>query len=305
MKSDVFYWVLNLSIHGGLVCLLIWLVRLIRAIPRRVVYALWIGAAVRLTLPFAPSLPWSFMGILRQLGSRTVTVPDIGALPEDVEILAVNSVLAAEDYFPITYKTDALQGLFETCALIWVIVGAACFLTMAVLYVMTRLELRDAKPLRPGLWVAEKVVSPGLVGILRPKILVPPGTEGRLLDYVEAHERVHRRRLDNLWRMLALLICCVHWFNPVVWFSLKLFFADMELSCDERVVRRYSAAERKDYALALLSAAKGQDLFVSAFGGAKLRLRIELVLSYRRLTVGASIVCILLTGAVLTALASG
>lgn len=305
MKSDVFYWVLNLSIHGGLVCLLIWLVRLIRAIPRRVISALWIGAAVRLTLPFAPSLPWSFMGLLRQLGSRTVTIPGPDFLPRETDIQALNSVQTATDYFPITYKTDVLKELFETCALIWIIVAAACFLTMAVLYVMTQMELRKAKPLRPGVWVSEKVISPGLVGILRPKILVPPGTQGKLLDYVEAHERVHRRRLDNLWRMLALLICCVHWFNPVVWFSLKLFFADMELSCDEQVVRRYSVAERKDYALALLSVAKGQNLFVSAFGGAKLRLRIERVLSYRRLTVGVSIVFSLLTGAVLTALAFG
>ena len=305
MKSDVFYWVLNLSIHGSLVCLLIWLVRLIRVIPRRVIYALWIGAAVRLTLPFAPSQPWSFMEILRQLGSRTVTVPDAGALPRGLNLQGLNSVQAAEGYFPIAYKTDALKGLFEACALIWAIAAATCFLTMTVLYVITRLELRDAKPLRPGVWVSEKVASPGLVGVLRPRILVSPGMEGKLLGFVEAHERIHRHRLDNLWRMLGLLICCVHWFNPVVWFSLKLFFADMELSCDERVVRRYSAAERKDYALALLSAAKGTDLFVSAFGGAKLRLRVERVLSYRRLTVGASIVFILLTGAVLTVLASG
>ena len=299
MKSDVFYWVLNLSLHGSLVCILIWLLRLLRPIPRRVIYALWIAPALRLTLPFAPSLPWSFMGLLRRLGARTVT------LPGGERIHTTNVIQAADSYFPITYKTDALQGLFETCALIWAIGAAASLLTMAVLYGMTRAELRGAKPLRPGIWISEKVVSPGLVGILRPRILVPPGMEGQLLDYVEAHERIHRRRLDNLWRCLALGICCLHWFNPAVWFSLKLFFADMELSCDEAVIRKLPPRERKAYATALLSVAAGRDLFVSAFGGAKLRVRIERVLSYRRLTLGAALACAALTGAVLVVLASG
>lgn len=300
MKSDVFYWVLNLSIHGSLVCLLIWLLRLIRPIPRRALYLLWAGAGLRLLLPFASALPWSFMGLLRQLGARTVTLPAPSGSPG---LVTANCVQAATDYFPIRYQSDALQSLFETCALLWAIVATACFLTMAVLYVLTRWELREAKPLRPGIWVSERVLSPGLVGIWKPKILVPPGMNGKLLDYVAAHERVHRRRLDNLWRLLALLICCVHWFNPLVWLSLQRFFADMELSCDETVVRTYPAENRKEYALALLSVAKGRDLFVSAFGGAKLRLRIDRVLSYRRLTLGASLACVLLAAAILTALA--
>ncbi len=299
MKSDVFYWVLNLSLHGSLVCVLIWLLRLIRRIPRRVIYLLWLAPALRLTLPFAPSLPWSFMGLLRKLGARTVT------LPGGDGIQATNVVQAADRYFPITYKTDALQGLFETCALIWTVGAAACLLTGLVLYTMTRAELRGARPLRPGIRVSEKVVSPGLVGILRPSILVPPGMGGQLLDYVEAHEAVHRRRLDNLWRCLALGICCLHWFNPFVWFSLKLFFTDMELSCDEAVIRKLEPKARKEYATALLSVAEGRDLFVSAFGGAKLRLRIERVLSYKRLTLGAALAFTALTGAVLAVLASG
>lgn len=301
MRSDVFYWVLNLSLHGSLVCLVIWLLRLIRRIPRRVIYVLWLAPVLRLTMPFAPSLPWSFAGLLRTLGARAVTVPGYSVK----RIAATNTVKGADSYFPITYRTDALRGLFETCALIWIIGAAACLLTGIALYVMTRKELRGAKPLRSGVWVSEKVVSPGLVGIIRSKILVPPGMDGQLLDYVEAHERIHRRRLDNLWRCLALGICCVHWFNPVVWFSLRLFFADMELSCDEAVIRKLAPADRKGYAAALLSVAAGRDLFISAFGGAKLRVRIERVLSYRRLTIGAALAFAALTGAVLAVLAGG
>lgn len=299
MKSDVFYWVLNLSVHGSLVCLLIWALRAIRRIPRRLIYLLWLGPLVRLTIPFGTSLPWSVIGLLRRLGARTVTIPAFKFFQ------ATNSLQAAESYFPIVYRTDALQGLFETCALIWCIGAAACILTMAALYWMTMRELRDAQPQADGVYTSEKVTSPGLVGVLRPRILVRPGTEGKLLRYVLAHERVHKKRLDNLWRLIALTVCCVHWFNPVVWYSLKLFFADMELSCDEAVTRRLADPERREYALALLSAAQGRDLFVSAFGGAGLRLRVERVLTYRQLSAGAAVVFAVLTAAVLTALISG
>ena len=297
MKSDVFYWVLNLSLHGSLVCALVWLLRCVRRIPRRVIYALWIAPAVRLTVPFAPSFPWSLLDLL---GARPV------ALPGDVLALhASNSVQAADGYFPITYRTEMLRRLFESCAVVWLVGAVICALTLSILFVLSRRELRGAKPLRRGVCVSERVAAPCLVGILRPAVYVPPGMDGTLLDYVEAHELVHKRRMDNLWRCVALLICCLHWFNPIVWASLRLFFADMELSCDERVIRDLEPKERKNYALALLSVAEGRDLFAAAFGGAALRTRISRVLTYRRLTVGASLAFALLTGAVLTVLALG
>lgn len=298
MSSEIFYWVLNAGIHGALVCLLVWGIRALRALPRRGVFLLWLGPLIRLTLPFGPSLPWSFMGLLKRLGARTVIAP--GLTP--IEIQALNSVQAAESYFPIVYKTDALARLFRICGLIWAIGAAACALTLGTLYWMTVRELRDATPLRGRVYVSGKVTSPGLVGILRPRILVPPGMEGRLLELVEAHEEAHRRRLDNLWRLLALGVCCLHWYNPVVWYSLKLFFADMELACDEAVLGRLDPEGRRDYALALLSTAQGRDLFVSAFGGARLRLRVERILSYKGLTLASAGAFTVLTVAILSTL---
>ena len=301
MKSDVFYWVLNLSLHGGLTCLLVLALRRIRVLPRRVVFCLWLAPLLRLTVPMALSLPVSFTALLQRLGSRTVTFLGLG---NGLEVQAMNTVRAAEDYFPIVYQTDGLRSLFETCALIWAVVAAACLLTLMVLYVLTRRESGGGQEIQKGVWASEKVAAPGLVGVVRPRILVPAGMRGRLLDFVVAHETAHRRRLDNLWRVLALLVCCVHWFNPIVWWSLKRLFEDMELACDETVLRGLNAADRKNYAIALLSAAKGRDLFVSAFGGAKLRVRVERVLSYRKLTLGAAICFAALTAAVVFTLAA-
>ena len=300
MNAEIFYWVLNAGIHGALVCLLVWVLRLIKPLPRRVVFLLWLGPLVRLTMPFGVSLPWSVMSLLKRLGSKTVIVSGIRF--EEFKVLTLNSVGAAERYFPIVYKTDRLAKLFEFCTWIWILGAAICAMSMIALYVLSLRQLRDATQLRGRICVSETVVTPGLFGILRPKILVPPGMEGRLLELVEAHEEAHRKRLDNLWRLLALGVCCLHWFNPLVWYSLKFFFADMELACDESVLRKIDQKTRKDYAIALLSAAEGRDLFAAAFGGAKLRSRVERVLSYKRLTLGAGIMFSLLAAAVISSL---
>lgn len=91
-------------------------------------------------------------------------------------------------------------------------------------------------------------------------------------------------RGDNLIRLLALLTICVHWFNPLAWLFLKLLFADLELACDEAVLRKCEERQRKEYAHSLLSSVEKRSVFASFFGGAKIRLRVENILSYKKIT---------------------
>lgn len=302
MKSDVFYWLLNMSLHGGLVCLIVLCLRKLPRLPKGFVYALWLLPALRLLLPFGVNSPWSLMALLEKLGTRRVTVvtdhypvlvqPWLGyaasqAPPAEEGLMSImNSIQLAESYFPITYKTNVLAQVFETAALVWAIVAAACVLTAAALYAFTRLEVLHARRAE-GYWISDRVTAPALYGIFRPRIILPEGIPVTSLPYILCHERIHARRLDNVWRCAAVLICCVHWFNPLCWLCLKYFFADMELACDAAVLRKLAQEKHKDYALALLEAAQPWTLFVSAFGGAKIRVRIETVLSYKKLTAGA------------------
>ena len=95
---------------------------------------------------------------------------------------------------------------------------------------------------------------------------------------------MHIRRADNLWRILAFLIVASHWFNPLCWLFLKCFLSDLELSCDERVVAKLGYDRAKEYALSLLESRPGTTVFASAFGGAKIRTRIENILSFKKMT---------------------
>ena len=104
------------------------------------------------------------------------------------------------------------------------------------------------------------------------------------LKYIIRHEKTHIKRLDNLWRIIGFITASIHWFNPLSWVFLKAFLNDLELACDEMAVSGYDKEERKEYARTLLSCSGGKSLLVSAFGGAKVRTRIENVLSYKKMT---------------------
>jgi len=104
--------------------------------------------------------------------------------------------------------------------------------------------------------------------------------------------------LDNLWRMLAFILVAVHWFNPLCWLFLKGFLADLELSCDERVLATLGADRAKEYASSLLESKQGTTVFASAFGGAKIRTRIENILSFKKMTWFSLMVFVSLIGVI-------
>lgn len=279
MLSEVFYWLLNMSIAALPAGMVLLLLRRVRRLSRSVIYALWVVPFLRLVMPVGLPFRYSLQNLLSDLTNAVVVAP--ADLP--LHATASNSIGAAATYDPFTYKTEQLATLFSVAGAVWAIVACSCLLTAVTLYCLARREWRDATPLENGVYRSDKVTSPAVVGILRPRILLPPYLREEDLPFVLMHERVHQRRWDNLWRAAAVAIGCVHWFNPLAWVFLKCFLTDMELSCDEAVLRRCGEEQKHNYARALLDCAEKRSLFVSAFGGAKLRVRIENILSYKRM----------------------
>lgn len=294
MMDNVFYFILNMSLASGFVIAALLLIRMIRPLPRRVVYVLWMLAFFRLTVPFTLSTDWSLFNFTGRLVKRNVTMETITQgmvlVPAPEKLATMNMIGVAESYMPIEYKTESFRRIFTMGSTVWAIVSLAALLAAGILYTLTMAELRKAVHVRDNLYCSDMLLSPVLIGVFRPKIILPPGLdpespEGRM---VLAHENVHRQRLDNLWRSLAIAAACVHWFNPLVWVMLKAFLTDMELSCDEAVVRkgRYGSEERKAYASTLLRFAENKRFLVStAFGQSGVKVRIVNVLNYKRLTV--------------------
>lgn len=281
MLQEIFYWIFNMSITAAITGVIIMLVRLIKKIPRRITMILWIIPFLRMTFPFGLNSQYSLMTLLSKITAKTIVVY---RLTDDIEISVTNNLMAAETYFPITYKVNALEDIFGLASVIWIIVSLAILLMLVVTYFTTIYELRDSTHLRDNIYLSEKIVSPAVYGIAKPKIILPAAYKDKAVELVILHEKTHIRSFDNLWRIIAFAIVAVHWFNPLCWLFLKGFLADLELSCDERVLTKIGADRAKDYASSLLDSRQGTTVFASAFGGAKIRTRIENILSFKKLT---------------------
>ena len=280
MLQELFYWIFNMSIVAGITTGIIALIRMVKRIPRRMMAFLWLIPALRMIVPLGLSSPYSLMSMLFHITTKTVVVYQPS---QDLSFSMMNMTMAANSYFPITYKTNILHDVFITASIVWIVVALSILLLLAVLYVSTLRELKDSKHLRENIYLSEKVTSPAVYGIIRPRIILPITWADRDLDLVLLHEQTHIRRGDNLWRMLAFVIVALHWFNPVAWIFLKLLLTDLELACDEGVLVHLGEDRRKEYALSLLDSKTGTNVFASAFGGAKIRTRIENILSYRKM----------------------
>lgn len=218
----------------------------------------------------------------------------------------MNHVMGANSYFPITYKVNLLEDLFNITSVIWLIVALAAILTLTIIYFVTLGEVKDAQNMEGNVYLSDKIKTPALYGIIKPKIILPIEYEASELKYILLHERAHMKRKDNFIHLLALVVVCLHWFNPLAWLMLKLLYSDIELACDELVLSKCNEAERKEYAYTLLHTAEKTNVFAASFGGAKIRLRIENVLSYKKVSLASwvafsalliSIAYILLTNA--------
>lgn len=277
MLSDVFYWVFNMSISAAIAGSVVLLLAKIKRIPRWLICALMLIPFLRMWLPFGMGNEYSLMSLISKFTTKTVIVYE-GRIPFSI----TNFTMAANSYFPIVYKTSILESVFRIASVIWIIIAAALLIAMFIIYNITKAELKDARLLRNNIYISDKITSPSVYGIFREKIILPKEYEADDLKFILMHENAHIRRRDNLWRILAVATACIHWFNPLAWLFLKSFLTNSELACDEAVLKMCSEAERKDYAEALLNCAQSKNLYVSAFGGAKLRVRIERIISYKK-----------------------
>lgn len=275
------YWLLSMSLTGALAGLAVWLVGRWQRMPRRIAHGLWAIPLLRLWLPFGLPSPASLLNLLPEGAVATVPIPNQPALH------MTNCLQLAESYAPLRWPDAQLRIIFSCAGWVWL---AGTLLLLLALLTAHHSNCRDAAAARPvgnGVYRSELVGTPAVYGIWHPRILVPPDMPEALLPSVLAHENAHIRRMDNLWRLLAVATACLHWFNPAVWLLLKAFQRETELACDECAVARMDATARRAYAHALVDAAADTRALVSPFGGNPLRSRIAALCSFRRLTAGS------------------
>jgi beta-lactamase regulating signal transducer with metallopeptidase domain len=293
MLREAFYWILNMSIIATVYGMLLYTLRYIKTCPRTVIYALWGVVLLRMLCPVSFSSKLSLVNILSRLSGKAMvkTVP-----VEDFSLSLSNTIQRAATYQPIAYKSSGWENFFNVASMVWLVFALAGILAILILYGLTMSELKKAVLIRDDLYEGPMVNSPTVIGIFRPRIILPLDMDDRNLAYILHHERIHVGRRDNLWRMIAILAACIHWFNPMSWVFLKIFLNDCEMACDEGAIKKLNSEDRKEYARILLNYADGdRTIFSSAFASNKVKLRVMQVLSYRRLAWFSVLCFILLT----------
>jgi len=281
MLGDIFYWVFNMSIMATVAGFVILLLEKIKKLPGRLIFVLWAIPFVRMLMPFGMQSKYSVMNLLTKLGTKTVVVWKTRI----VDYGSTNYLQQAEEYFPMEYKTNELEKIFQIAGIVWVAVGVVILSIFAFSYFSAMIDAKKATHLKDNIFLSEKVKSPIVYGIFKSKIIVPVEYKDKDFEFILAHENAHIKRKDNLWRVFAIIVASIHWFNPFSWLFLKHFLSTMELSCDEKVLRNLGEDQKKAYASALLEIAEAKTLTASAFGGAKTRKRIENILEYRKISI--------------------
>ena len=276
--ANVFYWLVNMSLIASLTGTVVWLIGKVRRLPRRVVGILWLVPLLRLWLPFGVAGKYGIISLWRQLRGGSVPWPGYQSL------VGGNFLMEADHYFPLHFATSRAYTVFSVAGTVWLVVALALMLTVSIVYFTTKAVVKDARHLQNEIYLSDKVSAPMVFGVFRPRIVLPCQYPSQQLHYILLHERAHIKRCDNLRRLLAVYTACLHWFNPLVWLFLSAYLKELELACDETVMRHSDAVARKEYAKTLLQCAAAPSLYMSAFGGVKVRVRIERILAYKKLS---------------------
>ncbi|PKM58310.1 MAG: hypothetical protein CVU98_01585 [Firmicutes bacterium HGW-Firmicutes-3] len=284
---ELFLSVLNMSLTASYVILCVILIRLLlKKAPKVISYALWGVIAFRLIIPF--SFESMFSLIPRNINAVLIPhdivyqqSPQVNSGIEVVDSLVSKSLPAPN----VGASVNPLQIYTEIGTYIWIL-GIMVLLIYSVVSVLRlKRQLKGAQLIEQNIYHAQNLKTPFVLGIIRPRIYLPVDLSTTERSYILLHEQTHIQRKDHIIKILAFIILSIHWFNPLVWIAFLLMSTDMELSCDERVLKEMNEEIKKPYANSLLSLATGRHILNGsplAFGEGNVKGRIINVLNYKK-----------------------
>lgn len=285
--SELFLEIVNRSIAASWIVIAVLILRFcLKKAPKWVNVLLWGIVAVRLIFPFSiesalsliPSAETVSPSIMMETAPSVQT--GVPALDQVINPVIDHSLSPAPGA-----SANPLQIWISVMAAVWLAGAAALLLYSAISYWRLRRRVREAVILRDNIYQSENAGSPFVLGIIRPKIYLPYHMDKREMDHVIAHEQTHIRRGDHWWKPLAFLLLTVHWFNPLLWLSYILLCRDIELACDERVIREMGNEQRADYTHALVSCSVSRRSIAAcplAFGEVGVKTRVKSVMNYKK-----------------------
>lgn len=285
--DDVFLKLVNLSISASWLILAVLVLRVVlKKAPKWVMPLLWGVVALRLVCLFSIESALSLIPSAETIPSEIVTETREPVLYEQATLdIVTNPTLPSAAEVPVGVSRQQAQVDFNIYSVLWLAGMAALLVHALVSAGKQKRKLATAILLRDNIYESEFVDSPFVFGVVKPNIYLPMHMDEGTAAYVIAHEHAHLARRDHWWKVLGYLVLALHWFNPLVWVAYILFCRDIELACDEKVVKGLDGAARADYSQALLSCAAPKRAVAAcplAFGEGNIKMRVKSALHYKK-----------------------
>lgn len=276
----VFSLVLTMSLSASWIAAAVLVLRLcLKRAPKWVNVLLWGIVAVRLVLPVSIESPLSLLprteAILPAAAAQPIQAGTAPAVGGAAAAIASGAAMRSQ------------PGWTTILAWVWLVGIAVLLLYTWISTQRLRRKVREAVRLQGNIYETEHIDSPFVLGVLRPRIYLPYHMDSRDREQVIAHEQAHLRRGDHVWKPLGFLLLTIHWFNPLLWLSYVLLCRDIELACDEKVIKNLSCGQRADYMQALVTCSVNRRRIAAcplAFGEIGVKERVKSVMNYKKPT---------------------
>ena len=296
--NELFLKIINMSISASWLVMAVLILRLVlKKAPKWVNVLLWGIVAVRLICPFSFESALSLIPSAETFPEKAISGPSFdvqtGITPVDNRI---NDYLGDRYFEGVTVPANNGNHMMNILSIVWTI-GILLLIAYTVIsYWRLHREIDTAVRYKDNLFQSENVSSPFVLGLIKPRIYLPFNMNGQDLEHVVAHEQAHIRRKDHWWKPLGFLLLTIHWFNPFMWLSYVLLCRDIELACDEKVIRELGNEQRADYTQALVACSINRRTIAAcplAFGEVGVKERVKSVMNYKKPAFGIVILAVI------------
>mgnify|MGYP004528860715 CR=1 FL=1 len=307
--NELFLKIINMSISASWLILAVLILRLVlKKAPKWVNVLLWGIVAVRLICPLSFESTLSLIPSAETFPEKVISGPSFdiqtGISPVDNRI---NDYLGDRYFEGVTVPANNGNNIMTILTIVWII-GILLLVAYTVIsYWRLHREIDTAVRYKDNIFQSENVSSPFVLGLIKPRIYLPFKLDGQNLEHVVAHEKAHIHRKDHWWKPLGFLLLTIHWFNPLMWLAYVLLCRDIELACDEKVIKELGNEQRADYTQALVACSVNRRMIAAcplAFGEVGVKERVKSVMNYKRpafwIIVLAVIACVVVAVCFLT-----
>ena len=285
--NELFLKIINMSISASWLILAVLILRLVlKKAPKWVNVLLWGIVAVRLICPLSFESTLSLIPSAETFPEKIISGPSFdvqtGITPIDNRI---NDYLGDRYFEGVTVPTNNGNSIMTILTIVWII-GILLFVAYTVIsYWRLHREIDTAVRYKDNTFQSENVSSPFVLGLIKPRIYLPFKLDGQNLEHVLAHEKAHIHRKDHWWKPLGFLLLIIHWFNSLMWLAYVLLCRDIELACDEKVIKELGNEQRADYTQALVACSVNRRMIAAcplAFGEVGVKERVKSVMNYKK-----------------------